>query len=64
MLSKKDYKDYFEQMMQLEIKARDIYQECVEKVGDADIKEACAKILGDEKRHISIVKKIMDLILK
>jgi len=62
MLSKEDYKNYFDQMMQIETTARDAYQECVNRVDDEDIKQVCGSIMADEKRHILIVKEIIDLL--
>ena len=63
MLSREDYKSYFDQMMRIEISARDAYQECVDKAEYADVKKICGRILRDEKRHILIVKEIIRLLI-
>lgn len=58
MLSKKDYREYIEQMKVVEVFVRDLYAQGIEVIEDREVKDVFALIMADENRHISLVEEL------
>ena len=61
MLSREDYKNYLNQIVQLENKMAEIYKDCVDRVEADFIKIVCTGLSSAEKQHALIVKELIDL---
>jgi len=61
MLSKEDYKNYLEQVENIENSMAGVYRECVSRLEDKNIKSICQKLMEDEERHAALVRQIMKL---
>ena len=62
MLSKEDYRDYLDQIMDVENKMMKAYDKCAGRIEDVALQEVFNKLASDEKRHAGIVKRLMELL--
>ena len=61
MLSKEDYKNYVNQIVEIEEKMSILYRECAERLEDESIRGVCAGLSAAEQRHGQMVKELRDL---
>jgi rubrerythrin len=61
MLSKEDYRDYLDQITNVEKTMMNVYQDCVSRVEDGAMKKIFSKLVSDEKRHAVIVTNLIEL---
>ena len=61
MLSKEDYKNYLEQIENIENTMAGVYRDCTARLEDESIKSICQKLIEDEERHAALARKIMKL---
>lgn len=61
MLSKDDYKNYLNQIVQLENKMAEVYKDCADRVEADFVKDVCTGLSNAEKKHALIVKELIDL---
>ncbi|MCF7878676.1 MAG: hypothetical protein K9L95_04310 [Candidatus Omnitrophica bacterium] len=64
MLSKKDYKDYLSQMLELEENMEEVYGGLAKKVEDEATKKIFTNIKNDEYNHAQLVRKMKKLIME
>lgn len=62
MLSKKDYQDYFNQIIELERRMSLTYKNCSNNVQDENIKKTCSGLSLAEERHTVMVQELVDLL--
>ena len=62
MFTKDDYKDHLGQIEKTEIKMRNIYSDCADRVEDEKIKNVFAKLRDDENRHASMVSELAKML--
>lgn len=61
MLSKEDYKNYLNQIVELEHKMSDTYKDCADRVEADFVKDVCTGLSNAEKQHAQIVKELINL---
>jgi len=61
MLSKTDYQDYLNQIVELERKMSLTYKNCSENVQDENIKKLCNGLSLAEERHAVMVEELVSL---
>ena len=62
MLSKEDYQNYLNQIVELERKMSLVYENCSKKVDDTNIKKTCGDLSLAEKRHLVLVQELVQLL--
>lgn len=61
MLSKKDYQDYLNQIVELERRMSLTYKNCSNNVQDENIKKPCSGLSLAEERHAVMVQELVSL---
>jgi len=62
MLSKKDYQNYLNQIVELEKRMALTYRNCSENVQDENIKKPCYKLSVEEEEHAVVAQELVDLL--
>ncbi|MCR4290759.1 MAG: hypothetical protein NUV86_10930 [Candidatus Scalindua sp.] len=62
MYSKEALSDIFERILQFEKDAKAVYDECVEKLDDETAINILQSISNEEKDHIELAKRLIELI--
>ena len=62
MLSKKDYQNYLNQIVELERRMSSIYKKCFNDVEDKNVKNPCHGLSIAEERHAVMVQELVDLL--
>ncbi|MCP4254819.1 MAG: hypothetical protein GY775_15730 [Candidatus Scalindua sp.] len=62
MYSKEALSDIFERVLQFEIDAKTVYEECIEKLDDEAVIDVLQTIRNEEKGHIELAKRLIELI--
>ena len=62
MLSKKDYQNYLNQIVELERRMYLTYKNCSKNVQDKNIKRLCNGLFIAEERHAIMVQELVDLL--
>ncbi len=62
MYSKEALSDMFDRILQFEIDAKTVYDECIEKLDDETSINILQSISNDEKAHIELAKRLIELI--
>jgi rubrerythrin len=62
MYSKEALADIFERVLQFEIDAKEVYEECIEKLDDEKAIGILQSICNEEKGHIELAKRLIELI--
>jgi len=62
MFTKKDFHDYFSQVLALEEETRDFQISVLQKLNNPAIKNAMRPILGDERQHVELAKKMLQIV--
>ncbi len=52
----------FERVLQFEIDAKTVYEECIEKLDDETVIDVLQTIRNEEKGHIELAKHLIELI--
>ncbi|MCF7874913.1 MAG: ferritin-like domain-containing protein [Candidatus Omnitrophica bacterium] len=63
MLSKEDYKEHLNQMLELEENMEKMYENLTKRVEDKEIKNIFRKIRDDEQEHVVLVQKMKKIIV-
>jgi len=61
MLSKEDYKNYLNQLYDIEAEMAKAYKECIDALEDSRIKQVFHRLHSDEMAHIVIVRNMARL---
>jgi len=61
MLSKEDYKNYLDQIIQIENKMVYVYKECADKPEEGSVKKVCIGLSNAEARHALMLKELIKL---
>lgn len=61
MLSKEDYKNYLDQVIQLENKMVYVYKECSGRVEEGFVKKTCLNLSNSEAQHALMLKELKKL---
>jgi len=61
MLSKKDYQNYLNQIVELERRMSLTYKDCAKNVQDENIKKPCSGLSLAEERHAVMVQELVSL---
>jgi len=61
MLSKEDYKNYLDQIIQLENRMAYAYKECADKAEEGFVKKTCINLSNAEAQHVLMVKELINL---
>ncbi|UCD14934.1 MAG: hypothetical protein JSV34_04210 [Candidatus Omnitrophota bacterium] len=61
MLSREDYKNYTDQIFQLEKKMSIFYSDCAQRLKDESIRQACRDLSAAEEKHMQMVKELKEL---
>jgi len=61
MLSKEDYRDYLDQIMNVEETMMNVCRDCADRVEDGALQKVFIRLTSDEKRHAGIVKSLGEL---
>ncbi|MFO8052563.1 MAG: ferritin-like domain-containing protein [Candidatus Omnitrophota bacterium] len=64
MLSKQDYKEYLDQMLELEEKMVGVYGNLANKVNNQELKKIFTRIKEDEIKHAALVYKMKKIIIE
>lgn len=62
MLSKNDYQDYLNQIVELERRMSLTYKNCYKHVQDDNIKKPCSGLSLAEERHAIMVQELVNLL--
>ena len=62
MYSKEALSDMFERVLQFEIDAESIYDECIEKLEDETAIDILQTIRNEERGHIELAKHLIEII--
>jgi len=62
MITKKDAKDYYNQMLATEKKMEVFYSNLITKIKDRALIEQFSEMVTDEKEHGKVVQELMDLL--
>ncbi len=62
MYSKEALSDIFERILQFEKDAQAAYDECIEQLADVDAINILQSISNEEKGHIELAKRLIELI--
>ncbi len=62
MYSREALSDIFERVLQFEIDAKTVYEECIEKLDDEAVIDVLQTIRNEEKGHIELAKRLIELI--
>ena len=62
MLSKKDYQNYLNQIVELETRMSSVYKKCFNDVEDENVKKPCHGLSIAEERHAVMVQELVDLL--
>jgi rubrerythrin len=62
MYSKEALSDIFERVLQFEKDAKAVYDECIEKLDDETAINILQTISNEEKGHIELAKRLIELI--
>ncbi len=62
MYSREALSDIFERVLQFEIDAKTVYEECIEKLDDEAVIDILQTISNEEKGHIELAKHLIELI--
>ncbi len=62
MYSKEALSDIFERILQFEKDAKTVYDDCIEKLDDETAINILQSISNDEKGHIELAKRLIELI--
>ena len=62
MYSREALSDIFERVLQFEIDAKTVYEECIEKLDDETVIGVLQTIRNEEKGHIELAKRLIELI--
>ncbi len=62
MYSREALSDIFERVLQFEIDAKTAYDECIEKLDDENAIGILQTIRNEEKGHIELAKRLIELI--
>ena len=62
MYSREALSDIFERVLQFEIDAKTVYEECIEKLDDEAVIDVLQTIKNEEKGHIELAKRLIGLI--
>jgi rubrerythrin len=64
MLSKEDYKEYLNQMLEIEKNMEKVYGDLAKKIKDKEMKNIFINIKNDEHNHAQLVHKMKKLIME
>jgi rubrerythrin len=64
MLSKKDYKEYLSQMLEIEESMEEVYKNLANQVKDKEMVKIFTKIKNDERKHAALVRKMEKIIIE
>ncbi|MBT3353955.1 MAG: hypothetical protein HN402_03465 [Candidatus Scalindua sp.] len=62
MYSKEALSDIFERVLQFEIDAESIYNECIEKLEDETAIDILQTIRNEERGHIELARRLIEII--
>ena len=62
MYSKEALSDIFERVLQFEIDAESIYNECIEKLDDETVIDILQTIRNEERGHIELARRLIEII--
>ncbi len=62
MYSREALSDIFERVLQFEIDAKTVYEDCIEKLDDEAVIDVLQTIRNEEKGHIELAKRLIELI--
>ncbi len=62
MYSREALSDIFERVLQFEIDAESIYDECIEKLDDETAVDILQTIRNEERGHIELAKRLIEMI--
>jgi rubrerythrin len=62
MYSKEALSDIFERVLQFEIDAESIYNECIEKLEDETAVDILQTIRNEERGHIELARRLIEII--
>mgnify|MGYP003957248843 FL=1 len=62
MYSKEALSDIFERVLQFEIDAESIYNECLEKLEDETAVDILQTIRNEERGHIELARRLIEII--
>ncbi len=62
MYSKEALSDMFERILQFEIDAKTVYEDCIKQLDDETSINILQSICNDEKAHIELAKRLIELI--
>lgn len=61
MSSRQEYKKKFEELFEIEKKARNLYKYYVDRLNDPHLLEKFTEIYHDEEKHMKIAQELIDL---
>ena len=64
MLSKDDYKNYLDEMMNVELTMSKLYKDYAGRIEDKEVKSVFETLSGEETNHYNMVRGISDILLK
>ncbi|ODS33116.1 MAG: hypothetical protein SCARUB_01740 [Candidatus Scalindua rubra] len=62
MYSKEALSDIFQRVLQFEVQAKQLYDDCIKKLEDKNTIDILQSISNEEKGHIELTKRLMELI--
>lgn len=62
MLSKEDYKEHLNQMLEIEENMEKVYGDLAKKIKDKEMKNIFKKIKDEEQEHAALVRKMKKII--
>lgn len=62
MLSKEDYQDYLNQIVELERRMSSVYKNCSANVEDEVIRKPCSGLTIAEEKHAVMVEELVNLL--
>ncbi len=62
MYSKEALSDIFQRILQFEEEAKELYDDCIKKLDDKNTINILHSVSNEEKGHIELARKLMELI--
>ncbi len=62
MYSKEALSDIFQRILQFEEEAKELYDDCIKKLDDKNTINILQSVSNEEKGHIELARKLMELI--
>ena len=62
MYSRKALLEIFHNIIQFEVRVKNIYDDCIERLDDRDIINTLQSISNEEKEHLALAKPLLQLI--